>query len=81
MMRSTAVLVTAIVGAVIMGSVLVATVGLLIYYDKPVTELLALVSLVISFATYNKAKTIERQTDGTATRLMDHALGPQPGRE
>lgn len=81
MLRDRAVLITAIVAATIMGSVLLATVGWLIHDDKPVTELLALVSLLVSGANYVKTSRIEKQTNGTAARLMDHALGPQPGRD
>ena len=81
MLKSTAVLITAIVGAVVLGVALLFVVGYLIYADKPVTELLGLVSIIISGATYAKAKNIEKQTNGAQSRLMDHALGPQPGRE
>lgn len=78
MLKSPAVMVAAIAAGTLLGLGLLATVGWLLYADKPVTDLLSLVSLLISGATYAKAKRIEQQTNGNTSRLMDHALGPVP---
>jgi hypothetical protein len=79
------VVVTMIICGTVLGMALLAIVGILLFYGKDTAALLTLVNVVITAAglakTYSvSARTarIEAQTNGTQTRLMDHALGPAP---
>lgn len=85
MMKTTAVMVTLIVCGTVLGLALLSVIGILLYYGKDTAALLTLVNVFITGAglakTYSvdrRTTRIEQQTNGTQTRLMDHALGPQP---
>lgn len=85
MLRTPAVAVAAIVGGTVVGLGMLAVIGVLLYAGKDTTALLTLVNLVLTggsmakiYSVAAKAERIESNTNGTTTRLMDHALGPQP---
>lgn len=87
MTQSRAVMVTLIICGTILGLALLSVVGILLYFGKDTAALLTLVNVFITAAGLAKTYSVERrtsrieaQTNGTATRLMDHALGPQPTR-
>ena len=85
MQQSRAVMVTLIICGTILGLALLSVIGVLLYFGKDTAALLTLVNVFITAANLTKTYGVERrtsrieaQTNGTQTRLMDHALGPQP---
>lgn len=81
------VLVTLAVCATVLGLALLSVVGILLYFGKDTAALLTLVNVLITafglaktYSVDRRTTRIEQQTNGTTTRLMDHALGPQPTR-
>lgn len=85
MMQSRSVMVTLIICGTVLGLALLSVIGVLLYFGKDTAALLTLVNVFITAANLTKTYGVERrtsrieaQTNGTQTRLMDHALGPQP---
>lgn len=80
-MKSSAVWITLIICATLLGLGLLTVIGWLLYTDKDTAAVLTLVNTVMAAAVYGKVwsthattKRVEQQTNGNTTRLMDAAL-------
>lgn len=88
MPRTPSVMVALIICATILGLALFGVMGVLLYYGKDAGIFMTLVNAFLTAAVYakvrdvdQKATRVEQQTNGATTRLMDHALGPQPSKD
>lgn len=78
MLRSRGVFITAILAAMVAFLGLLFALVYLISTGKPVADITDLVQFMITLMLYGKVRSIERNTNGTQARLMNHALGPDP---
>jgi hypothetical protein len=78
MLRSRGVFITAIICGFLAFASVVAAIVVLILAGKPVGDITDLVNLVMWALLYGKMRGIERNTNGTQTALINHAISSTP---